>query len=101
MPIKGDDIAGVTAAASLDHHGVDVLIDGQLESVRAMIHRDIEVIDPSSGVSTYMDAVEVLRAYLPTHAHGLSLTVVATGQVFKLQKTLKDDGYLKLIQVTK
>lgn len=101
MPKKNDNLESITAATAVDHHGVDVLIDAAADPVRAIIHRSIEMIDPESGMSSYSDAVELLRSDLPTHSHGTSLTVVATSEVFKLQKTIKDDGYMKLIEVTR
>ena len=101
MPKKGDNMEAATAAASADHHGVDVLIGAAVDPVRAIIHRAIEMIEPESGMATYGDAVEIMKSDLPIHTHGISLTVVATGEVFNLQKTIKDDGQMKLIEVTR
>jgi len=101
MPKKGDDLELATALVSLDHHGVAVKIGASIKSVRAIIHRAIDMIDPESGLSTYGNVVEVSRADLLTHKHGDALTVVATGEVLKLQKTIKDDGYIKQIEVTR
>ena len=101
MPVKGENLESITAISSLDHHGVDVLIDVAVVPIRAIIHRGIEMIDPDSGMSSYTDAVELLRSDLPTHTHGTSLTIVATSEVLKLQKTIKDDGQIKMIEVTR
>lgn len=101
MPIKGDNVEQLTAVTSLEHHGVDVSIEGEVETVRAVVHKAVEMIDPESGMSTYGDLVEMLRSDLQVHTHGLQITVVATGEVLKLQKTLKDDGHIKQIEVTR
>ena len=101
MPKKGDNLENTTAVASLDHHGVDVKIGAAVDPVRALIHRSIEMIEPESGAATYGDAVEIMKSDLPIHTHGTSLTIVATGEIFNLQKTIKDDGQMKMIEVTR
>lgn len=99
MPKKGDDIQAITAAAAVDHHGVDVTVGA--DTFRAIIHRGIEMIDPESGTSAYSDAAEIRNIDLSSHAMGDLLTVVSTSEEYKLQKTIKDDGHVRLIELTR
>lgn len=99
MPKKGDNLGAITAAASIDHHGEEVTVDGEVFKV--IITLGVEMIDPESGLSTYGDTVELLRADLPSHLHGEVITVIGSGEDYKLQKTIKDDGEVRTIEITR
>jgi hypothetical protein len=99
MPKKGDNLGAITAAASVDHHGELVVIDNEV--FKAIITLGIEIIDPESGTSTYGDIVEIPHDKLPSHTHGTVMTVVASNKDYKLQKTIKDDGHIRTIEITR
>lgn len=99
MPKKGDNLEAATAAAGIDHHGVAVVVGS--DTFKAVITLGVEIIDPESGMSTYGDVVELLHDQLPSHTHGTTITVVNSNKVYKLQKTIKDDGYIRTIEITR
>ena len=67
----------------------------------AVVSFGIEVIDPESGMSYYGDIVEVPRNKLLSHVHGTVMTVIETNKDYKLQKTIKDDGLIRTIEITR
>lgn len=99
MPKKGDNLDALTAAASVEHHGAPVTVGAA--TFNAIINLGVELIDVESGVSTYGDMVELCSADLPSHAHGAAMTVVSSGVIYKLQRTLKDDGSVRTIGITR
>ena len=71
------------------------------KTFKAIIDINVEFYDDEGVVTGYGDVVSVRTDDLPEHVHGTEMTASSTGRVYRLQRTIKDDGAVRTIQVTR
>jgi len=101
--IRTADIAVLTEFADplrwLPAGGVGVVLTG-------IIDLEAEFYGPDSDIPLKIRTVTVQSSAIPNHTQGDRLQMLGkdgkpTGAEYKLQRTLEDDGSLKVIEITK
>lgn len=68
---------------------------------KAIIDLNVDIYDEDGAVSEVANVAFILVDDLPAHAHGTAMTDVTTSQVYKLQRTISNDGVVRGIEVIK
>jgi hypothetical protein len=74
--------------------------DGVARDIRFLDHHGIEMMGENDEFVVPSDAVEVMVTSLPEYEVGDKLVSADDGITYELGRTVKDDGYFKLIEVT-
>ena len=73
---------------------------GTARDIKFLDHHGIEVMGERDELVVIADAIEVLASALPEYEIGDILVSEDDGISYELGRTVKDDGYFKLIEVT-
>lgn len=68
---------------------------------KGFIDRDMQSLTPEGEVSGNETHVQLLREWCPNVGQGAHVTEVETGQRYRLQRRLNDDGYVVRFLVVK
>ena len=69
--------------------------------LNGIIDHDVQFFGDMQSVSYEGSTVTVARADMPRHNHGDELLDIDSATTYKLQNIVKDDGVLRVIEITK
>lgn len=103
MPLRREQRVALAAFRHHSHLAVYEGADGRTCKLRFIDQHMVE-LDGEYGESVFQeDMIQVLTSELPTHraSSGDKLKSLDDGQVYILGREIKDDGYIRTIEVAK